>query len=534
MNQGQQGATGAVSIQGAIGAVSKQGAVGTVRKRRASGAVPAPSQAVCPANAIATATPSDPGNGEQDKKNELAKPCLVGDTWSVRARREGCDIFLSGYKTSAAAAKELRYRVAYLEKHGKPDGKGPDKTTVGQALQRHALTHLPSLKGAVQEATRINRYLRDARLATIEVRDMSQVSDMEKLPKGSKVGKYYAAWLVAYTPFRVIPPGLGQHRKALMTKTGGSDRARAVIANLKMSKVKHDHLQALVCALEAEGMAKGTIKQEQAVLRRLFYHARSKWYWPRPDTNPACDLKIAGHLVERERVMSLDEQTRLDDALDCCINDLIGPAVQLLTETAMRAEECIDTARWGGVDWDKRVLHLQDAKAGARDVPLSPRAIEILRALGPSADPEEKIFGISYEALRAGWRRACERAGVKNLQLRDLRHTGATRMALKSGNIFLVQALTGHKTLAMVKRYVNVKACDVVAVMHSPQPAPQAPVQPAAAPVAMSQETLQAAMQMLQAAAAQFSVQAPAAAPGPAHVPEGQAANDDGAVSSFA
>jgi hypothetical protein len=43
-------------------------------------------------------------------------------------------------------------------------------------------------------------------------------------------------------------------------------------------------------------------------------------------------------------------------------------------------------------------------------VPLSPKAIEILKALGPSADPEEKIFGISYEALKAGWRRACERA----------------------------------------------------------------------------------------------------------------------------
>jgi hypothetical protein len=41
-------------------------------------------------------------------------------------------------------------------------------------------------------------------------------------------------------------------------------------------------------------------------------------------------------LTERERVMSVEEQTRLDEALDYCMNDLIGPAVQLLTETAMR------------------------------------------------------------------------------------------------------------------------------------------------------------------------------------------------------
>lgn len=50
----------------------------------------------------------------------------------------------------------------------------------------------------------------------------------------------------------------------------------------------------------------------------------------------------------------------------------------------------------------------------------------------------------------------------------------------------------------------------------------------------MSQETLHAAMQMLQAAAAQLNVQAAAAAPGPVHVPAQPAANDDGGVSAFA
>jgi integrase len=471
----------------------------------------------------------------------VAVPYQVGDTWSVRARREGCDIFLSGFKTSAAASRELRLRVTYLEQHGKPHGKGPDQTTVAKAMQEHALKHLPSLKGADQEARRVNRYLRDARLGTLELIAMSDVTDVKKLPKGTCTGKYFAVFVKPYTASRVIPQGLADHRKLLMTKTGGSDRARAVIANLKMSEVNHDHLQSLVCALEAEGLSKGTIKQEQALLRRLFFHARTKWHWPRPDTNPACDLKIAGELVVRKRVMTLEEQTRLDEALDYCMNGLIGPAVQLLTETAMRADECIDTAKWGGVDWDRRVLRLEDAKAGARDVPLSPKAIEILKALGPGADPEEKIFGISYDALKAGWRRACERAGIVDLHIHDLRRTAGTRMALKSGNIFIVQALTGHKTLAMVKRYVQVNAKDVSDFMHAPDPVPQASQPQACAPqsgqqaAAMTQETvMQAAMQMLQAAAAQLNVQASSAAPAPLHVPAQPAANDDGGVSAFA
>jgi integrase len=428
-----------------------------------------------------------------------------------------------------------------MEKHGKPHGKGPDQTTVAKAMQEHALKHLPSLKGADQEARRVNRYLRAAHLATLEVIPMGEVADVRSLPKGACTGKYFAVFLKAYTATRVVPQGLHEHRKLLMTKTAGSDRVRAVIANLEVAKVTHDHLQDLVRALEAEKLTKATVKQEQALLRRLFNHARTKWHWPRPDINPAAKLKLAGHLNSREVVMTVEQQQRLDDAVEYCINGLIGPAYQLITETGMRAEECIDTAKWGGVDWEKRILHLEDAKAGARDVPLSPRAVEILGALGPSEDPDEKIFGISYEAFKAGWRRACERAGIKDLRIQDLRHTAATRMAIKSGNIFLVQALTGHKTLAMVKRYVNVKAADVVEVMHRLEPMPPAAtVQPspaassgAAAP--LTQEHLAAAMQMLQAAAAQLNAQTTAATPAPARVLPRPAANDaEGEVGAVA
>jgi hypothetical protein len=40
-------------------------------------------------------------------------------------------------------------------------------------------------------------------------------------------------------------------------------------------------------------------------------------------------------------------------------------------------------------------------------------------------------------------------------------------MALKTGNVFIVQALTGHKNLSMLERYVNVTADDVVKVMYA-------------------------------------------------------------------
>lgn len=65
-------------------------------------------------------------------------------------------------------------------------------------------------------------------------------------------------------------------------------------------------------------------------------------------------------------------------------------------------------------------------------------------------------------------------------------------MALKSGNVFIVQALTGHKTYEMVARYVNVKASDVVDMMYTPKPGADEEVQtlaPAPAPEAQAEPT---------------------------------------------
>ncbi len=138
--------------------------------------------------------------------------------------------------------------------------------------------------------------------------------------------------------------------------------------------------------------------------------------------------------------------------------------------------EPLQYARWGDVDWDAKELKLRDSKTSSRNLPLSPRAIEALRDLARlnPGGPEDHIVSMSYEALKAAWQRACVRAGITDLRLQDLRHTAATRAALKYGNLFIVKVITGHKTLSQVQRYVNVKASDVVALMHAPEPPPVA------------------------------------------------------------
>jgi hypothetical protein len=51
-----------------------------------------------------------------------------------------------------------RRKLTDIDNHVKASGRGADKTTMAQGLQDYAVRQLPFLKGAVQEARRINHY----------------------------------------------------------------------------------------------------------------------------------------------------------------------------------------------------------------------------------------------------------------------------------------------------------------------------------------------------------------------------------------
>jgi len=403
-----------------------------------------------------------------------AKPYKEGNTWSMRRRIFGQQLFESGHKTAAAAKKAMNDRVNPLLKRGKPKGAGPHHTTVAQAAQDYAMERLRFMKGAVQEANRINKYLRAAGLETLKVTewakavDEGKVADVAPAQEGKDSGPVFFVELVPTKPERAIPQGLGQHREKLAKATAKSDEERERIASMMMADVQRHHMQALIHALRDDRRGASTIQNERAFVRTLFYYAHKSWCWNEPNDNPAAKLEMPVVDNARERVMSAEEQQRLDEAIQDCRNNLVGPTLTLLRETAMRASEPLKYARWEDVDWQRKVLRLSDGKAGKREVPLSAAAQQALRelqALNPGK-PDDKIVLISYEALKAAWKRACERAGIEDLRVHDLRHTSATRLALSSGNVFLVKALTGHKTLAMLERYINVKADDVVSFME--------------------------------------------------------------------
>lgn len=55
--------------------------------------------------------------------------------------------------------------------------------------------------------------------------------------------------------------------------------------------------------------------------------------------------------------------------------------------------------------------------------------------------------------FRRNFQRALKRAGIENLRFHDLRHTAVTNMRKGGVDASVIMAITGHKTIAMFKRY---------------------------------------------------------------------------------
>jgi integrase len=398
----------------------------------------------------------------------MAKPYREGSGWAFRLRIKGEDIFRQGFKTRVEAQKAHDELRAQLKSKGRPAHQGPWRTTLAQALLNYGVERLPGLKGAHQEARRINHYLRLAGLPTL--RPVALAADGQA---GLKGVLYFRVELVPASPVRPVPQGLGKHRAAQSKVAQGADRMRLRLAHMPVAEVQPYDIEQLVDALKKQGLSAATIHLEVAPLRQLFNYAKDTWNWKLEFGNPAANRELPTPDNARDRVLTNEEWGRICEHLPETRNPYVAHALALLLESAMRCSEALMQICWQDLDREKGLLKLRAAKAGWRYVPLTLSALDVLRQLREHAlkdgpiHPGMRIFRLSYEALKAAWNRVCERAGVQGVRLHDLRHTSATRFALElNGSMPVLKIITGHKTDSQLLRYINIKPDDVARLMQ--------------------------------------------------------------------
>ena len=113
---------------------------------------------------------------------------------------------------------------------------------------------------------------------------------------------------------------------------------------------------------------------------------------------------------------------------------------------------------WNAVDRKRSIAILKDTKNGeVRAVPLSPIALDVLGELPVSI--KGKIIPVERMTIFHAFQAACKRAGIEDFTWHDLRHLALTRLAERGDMTVLeLAAVSGHKTLQMLKRYTHLQA----------------------------------------------------------------------------
>lgn len=199
-------------------------------------------------------------------------------------------------------------------------------------------------------------------------------------------------------------------------------------------------------------VAPGTVDRDLDVISQVLCYADAVWKIAASES-PFKGLRRPKYFNERDRRLTAGEESKLLKAARADENPFIEAAIILALETGMRRSELLSLTA-ADINYEKRYAFLKQTKNGrTRKVPLSSRAINVLRAL-PIEDGQP-LLNLSANALKiAFFRRVLPASGLEDLHFHDLRHEAISRLA-ESGKFELIelQAISGHRDTRMLLRY---------------------------------------------------------------------------------
>ena len=269
-----------------------------------------------------------------------------------------------------------------------------------------------------------------------------------------------------------LADALDRYRREVLPSKRSQRQVETLIRQMSADRIGKLSLAACTSSVIADyrdrrlkkGVAAQTAKHDLSLLSRVFNLATKEWGIALPFGNPVSQVKMPRVDNARDRRLIDNEETRLLNAATAYGGE-IGPIITWAIETAMRRGE-IAAMRWGWLDRKARVLAIpkEITKTGAaRRVPLSTKALAVLDGLPRQMDG--RIWNMRPDSISQAFERVCEAAGIEGLTFHDLRHEATSRFFEKGLNPMQVAAITGHKTLQMLKRYTHLRAEDLVGML---------------------------------------------------------------------
>ena len=277
-----------------------------------------------------------------------------------------------------------------------------------------------------------------------------------------------------------LAEGLERYQDEIVPTKKQSDRERrragelirqlGPLATRPLAGIRGKDIMAYIKDRTGRGAGPNTVRLDLALLSHLFNIARTAWGMESL-SNPV-DL-VKGQRPKlpqgRDRRLVGDEYARLLAAATTYGGE-IGPLITWAIETAMRRGE-IAAMRWEHLDRKAKVLLIPETKTGTpRRIPLSTTSLAVLDIVGRmthglSPRRDSRVWSMRPDSISQAFERVCKASSIEGLTFHDLRHEATSRLFERELNPMQVAAITGHKTLQMLKRYTHLRAEDLVGML---------------------------------------------------------------------
>lgn len=214
------------------------------------------------------------------------------------------------------------------------------------------------------------------------------------------------------------------------------------------------------------------------LLRKLFTRARKKW-GQRFDQEP--DWKDH-RLKERGEVVRELKATE-EDALAEHLGDGYRDLWRFALASGLRLAECF--LKWDQIDWHARTITVTQKGGRSHTIPLTADMIAIItpqrgrhpvwvftylctRSSRKAGHLKGERYPVSYAGMKTAWRRTRVKVGAADLRFHDNRHTAASRLIRRTGNLKAAQKLLGHADISTTARfYAHVDMDDLRALLEA-------------------------------------------------------------------
>ena len=205
-----------------------------------------------------------------------------------------------------------------------------------------------------------------------------------------------------------------------------------------------------------------TVANRAADILVKMFNLADAWGW-RPSRSNPCRGVPRFKVEKHERFLTREELHRLGEALRAAPAERLASvhaaaALRLLVLTGCRRNEILGL-RWDDLNFDTGEMRLRDSKTGARMVPLTAAAADVLKGLDRTPDnpwvfPGKKK-GTRLININDSWDRVPRRAGLYGVRLHDLRHTYASRALALGEGLPMIGDLLGHRMVSTTARYAH-------------------------------------------------------------------------------